>query len=95
MKQPTKTKIWIVLSVLIVLIALLVTPVMAAGSGEVNRYVIGSGVGTATDGNYTLNGTIGQPLTGLCNNADVDLCAGFWCQVFAYYKIFLPLVLKD
>ena len=90
-----KPKLWIVLSVLVVLITLVVTPVMAVGIMEIDWYVIGSGGGTATGGNYTLNGTIGQPVAGLSSSADLDLCTGFWCKVSDLYKTILPLILRN
>ena len=89
------TKSWIVLPVLIVLITLVVTPVMAAGIMEIDRYVIGSGGGTATGGDYTLNGTIGQPVIGSANHADLELCSGFWCKVADHFKTILPLILRN
>jgi hypothetical protein len=90
-----KPKLWIALSILVVFIALVVTPVIAAGSMEINWYVIGSGGGTATAGDYTLNGTIGQPVTGFASNAGIRLCSGFWCKVLEGYRIFLPLIFKN
>jgi hypothetical protein len=95
MKQSTSNKVWIVLCVLIVLISLVVTPVMAAELTEVNWYMSGGGGGVATDGIYTLNGTIGQPVTGLDGSADIDVCSSFWCKVLEHYRIFLPLTLKQ
>ena len=95
MIQPTSNKFWIALFVLIVLITLVVTPVMAAELTEVTWYVIGGGGGAATDGIYTLNGTIGQPVTGLDGSADIDVCSGFWCKVLEHYRIFVPLILKQ
>ena len=89
------TKPWIVLPVLIVLITLVVTPVMAAGIMEIDRYIIGSGGGTATGGDYTLNGTIGQPVIGNASHANLDLCSGFWCKIVDYYKTILPLILRE
>jgi hypothetical protein len=89
------TKPWIVLSVLIVLITLVVTPVMAAGIMEIDRHVIGSGGGTTIGGAYTLNGTIGQPVIGSTSHANLELCSGFWCKVADHYKTILPLILRD
>ncbi len=95
MKQLFTPKSWIVLFVLILLITLVVTPVMAAGIMKIDRYVIGSGGGTATGGDYTLNGTIGQPVIGNASHANLDLCSGFWCKVLDYYKTILPLILRE
>lgn len=95
MKQLLAPKSWILLSVLIVLLTLVVTPVMAAGIMEIDWYVIGSGGGSTTNGDYTLSGTIGQPVAGLSSSADLDLCSGFWCKLLDHYKIFLPLILRN
>ena len=95
MKQPSSTKYWFVLSVFIVLITLVLTPVMAAELNEVTWFVIGGGGGPATYGIYTLNGTIGQPVAGRYSSGDIDLCSGFWCKVLEHYKIFLPLIMRN
>jgi len=88
-------KSWITLTVLICLIILFSTPVMAAGIIEIDWYVIGSGGGSTTGGDYTLSGTIGQPVIGNASHANFDLCSGFWCKVVDYYKTILPLILRN
>jgi hypothetical protein len=93
MKRTTKP--WIGISVLIVLIILAVTPVMAVGIMEIDRYVIGSGGGTTTAGDYTLSGTIGQPVIGSSSHVDIELCSGFWCKIADHFKTILPLILRN
>jgi hypothetical protein len=93
MKRTPKT--WIVFSILAVLICLAALPVMAAQSQSVEWYVIGGGGGSTTNGDYTLSGTIGQPVIGRNSNAELDLCSGFWCKVSDLYKAMLPLILRN
>ena len=71
-------KPWIVLSILVVLICLVALPVLAAQSPGIEWYVISSGGGSTTNGDTTLNNTIGQPVAGL-SSSDPGLCSGFWC----------------
>jgi hypothetical protein len=89
-----KMKTWIVLFVLAVLVTLLVTPVLAGETSEINWYVIGGGGGPAGSSVYTLNGTIGQPLVGLSNNNNSELCSGFWCLSLQWIKIYMPAILR-
>lgn len=89
-----KVKFWIVITFLAVLISLVVTPVLAAGTKEINWYVIAGGGGPAESGNYTLNSTIGQPFVGMYTANDYDLCSGFWCMTLQWVKIFLPIIFR-
>lgn len=95
MKRLSTPNQWIILSVLAVLMFLVALPVMAAGTPDIDWYVIGSGGGSTTVGDYTLSGIIGQPVVGLASSGDPDLCSGFWCRVLALVRIFLPIVLKN
>jgi len=65
------------------LVALLLacsTLVGTAGSGtpSVNWSVFGSGGGLSSDGNITLNDTLGQPTVGHMSGGDVLLGSGYW-----------------
>ena len=93
MKRTPKP--WIVFSILVVLTCLVALPVMAAQSQSVEWYVISSGGGSTTNGDYKLSGTIGQSVIGRTSNADLDLCSGFWCKVSDLYKAMLPLILRN
>jgi hypothetical protein len=66
---------------------------LAAGTPTISRYVIAGGGSEVTAGDYTLRGTLGQPVTGRVSSGTYELCAGFWCGL-ARYKVFLPLVLR-
>jgi len=89
-----KPRTLIALIILLLLMILVTSSSMASGIMEIDWYVIGGGGGTANTGDYTLSGTIGQPVTGLSSSAGTDLCSGFWCRVLSGFRIFFPLVLK-
>jgi hypothetical protein len=44
------------------------------------------------DDGYTLNGTIGQPLTGDDSNGPYEI--GFWKGVREGHSVYLPLVIR-
>jgi hypothetical protein len=89
-----KPRYLIALTILFLLMVLVTSSTLASGTMEIDWYVIGGGGGTAIAGDYTLNGTIGQPVTGLSSSGGTDLCSGFWCRVLSGFRIFLPLVLR-
>ncbi len=95
MKLVCISKSWIVLSILVLLISLVVTHVIAAGTMEIDRYVIGSGGTTSGSDPYTLNGTIGQPVAGPSSGAGLELCFGFWCKTSEVKITFLPVILRQ
>lgn len=95
MKQINTPKRWIVLSVLAGLLFLVAIPVLAAGIPGIDWYVFGGGGGSATGGDYSLSGTIGQPLAGLDSDGDLELCSGFWCKVLAPLRILLPIIFNS
>ena len=70
----------------------------AAGSPTIESHVIGAGGGSAASGIYTLDGTLGQPVTGVASTADTELCSGFWCQVqetiLVLFRVLLPIVIR-
>jgi hypothetical protein len=73
---------------------IIISVVLAAPNAvTIDRYVIGGGGGRSTVGIYTLNGTIGQPVTGKSTNS-ITLCSGFWCGILPGHTIYLPLVLN-
>jgi hypothetical protein len=84
------------ISTILLLLGLLLLPgvVVAAGTPTIGWYVIGGGGGHADAGIYALDGTIGQPVVGLSSNAQYGLCAGFWCWVWAQYRIDLPIIMR-
>ena len=70
----------------------------AAGSPTIESHVIGAGGGSAASGIYTLDGTLGQSVTGVSSTADTELCSGFWCLVqetiLVLYRVLLPIVIR-
>ncbi len=82
-----------VLSAVVVLV--LVAGVALANGTTISRYVIGGGGGHAEAAPYALDGTIGQPVTGVVSDSGYELCSGFWCGAAVRYFIYLPLVLRN
>jgi len=62
---------------LITIIAL-VTPASLLSQYQISRYVIGNGGGTTSNDDYTVSMTIGQPVVGVTENADITALLGFW-----------------
>ncbi len=87
---------WRILVLLLLLAAMLATASLTAvaGSHTIDWYVMAGGGGSASAGDLTLTGTIGQAAAGTTSNGDFDLCSGFWCQVKALARIFLPIVIR-
>lgn len=47
-------------------------------SYSIDRFAIAGGGGTSTGGNFTLNGTLGQPDAGTMSGGNYSLAGGFW-----------------
>ena len=62
----------------------------AADPFAISWSVLGGGGGKLTGGVYTLEGTVGQPVTGFTEPANKQVCAGFWCKVWLVSKTMLP-----
>ena len=77
----------------------LVGAVLANGGAARLREVLGSGATTATNGDVTLRGTLGQPLVGQSTDSgDVALRHGFWTGGDGSGPsgaVYLPLVLRS
>ncbi len=69
--------------------------VLAGGGGGtyISRYVFSGGGQEVQAGNYTLNGSIGQPIAGQVGTGSLSLCSGYWCN--AYYEVYLPVVIRN
>jgi len=57
---------------------ILLTAVSSAQEYHIDWYVIGSGGGHSSSGNYQIDGTIGQPIVGQSSSANYIVEAGFW-----------------
>ena len=58
-------------------------------------WTVDGGGGTSQGGGYTLNGTIGQPDTGVLVGGDYTIAGGFWSEVAPvppFHLHYLPLV---
>ena len=47
-------------------------------SYSIDRFAIAGGGGASTGGNFSLNGTIGQPEAGTMSGGNYSLAGGFW-----------------
>jgi hypothetical protein len=88
-----KTRI-IPIMVAVLLTLAIASIAVANGTPTIDWKVIAGGGGHAEAGIYALDGTIGQPVVGLNNNASYQLCAGFWCRAIAQYLTNLPLIMR-
>ena len=77
----------------------LVTALVSGASGEyaITWWTVDGGGGFSQGGDYTLQGTHGQPDAGSAQGGDFSLEGGFWAGMVEWVKQFfihLPLVLK-
>ena len=91
-------KRWILLSLVLILIAVVVSGTALASSGGdyvLDWYTIDGGGGTSTGGDYSISGTIGQPDAGEMSGGDYVLSGGFWGRFVEWlYELFLPLITR-
>ncbi len=74
-----------------IMLVILTATVVQAASYELPRWVISGGGGFLAGGNYTLNGTIGQPVAGSIGGGNYSLTSGFWWEVLSpNFWQFLP-----
>jgi hypothetical protein len=67
----------------------------AAGGPTVDWRVVASGGGSATAGNVSLSGTVGQWATGSGTAGTTVLSSGFWGGSAGESFVYLPLVLRN
>jgi hypothetical protein len=83
---------------LLLVTAVSVTAVLAAGGYEVPWWTVDGGGGTSSEGAYTLRGTAGQPDAGAMSGGTYTLTGGFWASAGGEpprpFKIMMPLVLR-
>jgi hypothetical protein len=73
---------------------------LAQGSGPVVEWWVVAGGGTSSDGTggeVVLQDTLGQPVVGPSSGAGghVALSTGYWTGAVTYYRVYLPLVLRQ
>jgi len=85
-------------TLIIVLCLIFVGSAVAASSDNYRiDWVIpmtGGGGGTSSSANYTASFTVGQSAVGTTESGNYQACTGFWCDLFGFFKIYLPLILK-
>jgi hypothetical protein len=79
---------------IVLLLAVLSAAVLAAGTPEMDWWVIGGGGAQVDSGAYSLGGTLGQPVTGASSAGGYELCAGYWCGAAGRHTVYLPVVLR-
>ena len=92
-----KTKIILLLS--LVSILLLTGTALAAGDYQINWWTVdgGGGYSQSADGQYALQGTVGQPEAGSATGGGYTLQGGFWQSLEAAIREFLihlPLIVS-
>jgi hypothetical protein len=62
---------------------------------DLSWHVIGGGVGRMDSTGHSLQGTLGQAVSGSMSSTGHTLCTGFWCEEAIQFEVYLPLVLRD
>ena len=82
------------LLVLLLFLCLIGVAVVAQGTPEIGRWVLGGGGGPSTGGNVSLWGVLGQPVTGRSTGGNIVLKSGFRFGGGAH-RVYVPVVLRD
>lgn len=87
-------KIVFSLSLVFLILAGVSAYALAASDYVLTWYSISGGGGqiTSSDGMYSLSSTVGQPVVGIVSQNGSKLCSGFWCQVWSYFNLHLPII---
>jgi hypothetical protein len=84
-----------VIAILLIVAALLLAHTVLAANGlDIPRQLIGGGGGAGQNGDFVLQGSIGQAVAGRVDNASFNLRSGFWLGMIQH-RIYLPLVLRN
>jgi len=59
----------------------------------IDWFVVSAGGGTATGGDITLDGTVGQPIAGLAQGGNTSIGSGYWYSQ-DLVNVYLPLVVR-
>ena len=95
---PKQTSRMLLVTVIFLLFAIAAPITAQEPDGTLDWWTVDSGGGrwASIDGEYVLNGTIGQPDAHVRTNGKYALTGGFWSGgVASGYKIYLPCVLRD
>ena len=86
-----------VILALVLIITLGAVPVLAQISAayDLSWHVIGGGGGRMESTGHTLQGTVGQAVTGSMGSSGYTSCSGFWCGAESEYRVYLPLALGN
>jgi len=97
--QIMKRFVLTILLFALAIVLLVGTATLAQAAGyELPRWLLGSGGGHLTAGNYDPDPMIGQPVAGSISAGNYALSSGFWWEAGTVpvgpFKINLPLVVK-
>jgi hypothetical protein len=67
----------------------------ASSNYDLSWHVIGGGVGRMESTGHSLQGTLGQTVSGSMSSTGHSLCTGYWCQGAKDFAVYLPLVLRN
>ncbi len=93
--QVARGKALFILAACLLLVAV---PALAqvSASYDLSWHVVAGGGGRMASAGHTLQGTVGQPVTGVMLGSGYTLCSGFECGGAAVqYRIYLPVVLRN
>jgi hypothetical protein len=83
----------LLITLLLALFAFTVIALASNGGYEIAWFTIDAGGGRSAGGDYTLNGTVGQPeADSPASGGDYSLTGGFWPGLAIPARIYLPLV---
>lgn len=68
---------------------------LAQGTPAISRWNIGGGGGTASGGNVTISGALGQGIAGPSSDGNILVSAGFWSGGPSRHAVYLPLVVRN
>lgn len=87
------------LLVLLITCTLIFSPICTAVAQTNPPYAIDwwtvSGGGSRSGGSYALNGTIGQPNTGVFQGGPYSLTSGFWAGTDNTSTVYLPTIMRE
>ncbi|MCL4871925.1 MAG: hypothetical protein KJ063_23445 [Anaerolineae bacterium] len=100
MQTITKSRRWLGVGGVGLLLLLMAGIVLASGGLELPRAHLTGGGGQVSSSGLVLSSAVGQPVAGTVTNGSMQLCTGFWCGEGASVpppgdgKTYLPMVIR-
>jgi hypothetical protein len=89
-----KSRILIAILLALCLLGLAAISVTAAAGYAIPWSVFGGGMQKVSAGAYTLQGTVGQPVTGVTLSGQNRVDSGYWATVWSVFRSLLPVIIK-